>query len=102
MISGLLTGAVITTVAAERAEESAALVAVTVTCVLVETVGAEYLPLDEMLPTLAVHVTAVLLVLLTLAENCCAAPEATLAVVGDTETLTEGGCETVTENWRPP
>jgi hypothetical protein len=89
MTRGLLlpTGAIVA-VAAALTEESATLVAVTVTSVATETLGAAYIPLEEILPGLADHVTAVLLVLLTLAVNCCTAPEEIVTVAGETETLT--------------
>jgi hypothetical protein len=70
---------------------SAALVAVTVTdCVLVTVAGALYRPLDEMLPTAGEidQFTAVLVVLVTAALNCCVAPCARLADNGLTEMAT--------------
>lgn len=67
---------------------SAALVARMVTVVAEVTLGAVKLPVLEMLPALADQVTPVLLVPWTLAENCCVAPDATLALVGETEMLT--------------
>ena len=67
---------------------SAALVARTVTVMAAVTLGAVKLPVLEMLPALADQVTPVLLVPWTLAENCWAAPDATLALVGETEMLT--------------
>ena len=68
--------------------ESAALVAVTVTLVLAETLGAVNIPADEMEPALADQLTDVLVVPWTLAANCCVLPEPMLAADGDTETLT--------------
>jgi len=67
---------------------SAALVARTVTVVAAVTLGAVKLPVLEMLPALADQVTPVLLVPCTLAENCWVAPDAILALVGETEMLT--------------
>lgn len=43
-----------------------------------------------MLPAVAVHVTAVLLLPFTVAENCCVAPDARLTAVGATDTDTRG------------
>ena len=68
--------------------ESAALVAVMVTLVLVETLGAVNIPADEIEPALAAQLTDVLVVPWTLAANCCVLPEPILADAGDTETLT--------------
>jgi len=67
---------------------SAALVARTVTVVAVVTVGAVKLPALVIVPALTDQFTDVLLVPCTLAENCCVAPEAILALVGETEMLT--------------
>jgi hypothetical protein len=67
---------------------SAALVAVTVTVVLVLTVGAVKSPPLVIEPALANQVTAVLVVPKTAAENCCAPPDATVALVGEILTLT--------------
>lgn len=69
---------------------SAALVAVTVTVVFVVTEGAVNIPLPEIVPAEADHVTDVLLDPDTVAENCCPAPAVTEADVGETETLTVG------------
>lgn len=44
-----------------------------------------------MVPPVAVHVTAVFVVPLTVALNCCCAPGAMEAALGLTETLTAGG-----------
>jgi hypothetical protein len=65
----------------------ATLVAVTVTEVVVLTLGAVNKPLAETDPALADHVTPVWLVLRTVAENCCDPPDATVALVGETATL---------------
>src|SRR5437762_12567136 len=70
-------------------EESAMLVAFTVTAVVVATDGAVYSPLLEIEPAVADHATAVLLVPLTNAENCSLVPVCRLEVEGDTETATE-------------
>ena len=67
---------------------SATLVAVTVTVVFAVTVGALNSPVVLTVPAVADHVTAVLLVFVTWAENCWLPPETTVAVVGETETLT--------------
>lgn len=65
---------------------SARLVAVTVTFVFAETVGAVNMPPLEMEPALVVQFTAVLLVPVTLAPNCFVPPDTTFAVVGETVT----------------
>jgi len=67
---------------------SATLVARTVTVVAVVTFGAANVPVLEIVPALADHVTPVLLAPWTLAENCCVPPDATLADVGVMEMLT--------------
>ena len=69
--------------------DCATLVAVTTTEVLVFVVGAENIPALEMLPPVVDQVTAVLLVPLTDAVNCCEPPDATTAVVGEMVTETE-------------
>lgn len=66
----------------------ATLVARTVTFVVVVTVGAMNSPALEMLPAEVDHVTPVLLVPWTVAENCLLPPELKLAPVGETEMLT--------------
>lgn len=58
-------------------------------------VGAVYKPELEMLPPVALHVTPVLLLPLTVVVNCCAAPEARLTDVGAIETEMTGA-DTVT------
>ena len=65
--------------------ESATLTAVTVTFVVVLTLGAANKPEDEIVPALAFQVTPVLPVPLTRAENCWVPPEITLALVGEIE-----------------
>jgi hypothetical protein len=73
---------------------SATLVAVTVTtCVELTDVGAVYKPVASTLPTPAGvtdHVTAVLLLNVTVAVNCCVCPPESVAVVGATLTGAEG------------
>jgi hypothetical protein len=66
---------------------SAALVAVIVTVTELLVAGAVKRPEAEMLPWVAIHFTAVLLVLVTLAVNCFVPPAVTLAAEGDTDTL---------------
>lgn len=67
--------------------ESAVLVAVTVTLVVVETLGAVNIPPEEIEPALAFQLTDVLDVPWTLAANCCVLPAPMLVDEGDTETL---------------
>jgi hypothetical protein len=91
MLAGLadslpIAGAFTVTVALAYLVGSATLVAVTV--VFAVTVGALNNPLLLTAPAVADHVTAVLLVFVTWAENCWLPPEITVAVVGETETLT--------------
>ena len=62
---------------------SAALVAVTVTFVEEFTDGAVNRPLVEIVPAVACQVTAVLLVEVMVAENCCVPPEEIVAVAGE-------------------
>ena len=68
---------------------SATLVAVTVTVFVAVTVGAANNPIPLTVPAVADHVTALLLAFVTWAENCWFPPETTVAVVGETETLTD-------------
>jgi hypothetical protein len=68
----------------------AALVAVIVTFVLLDTAGAVNTPLLLMLPALADHVTAVLLVPCMAALNCRLVPEIRVALVGLTVTVIVG------------
>jgi hypothetical protein len=63
-------GAVIVTETVADLVASAALVAVTVAVVLALTVGAVWSPVLEIVPRLAVQVTAVLVVPVTVAVNC--------------------------------
>jgi len=60
---------------------------VTVSVEVVVTLGAVNSPLVEIVPPVALQVTAVFEVLLTVAENCCFPAEGTLAVVGETATI---------------
>ena len=62
---------------------SATLVAVTVTLVEELTDGAVNRPRVEIVPALACQVTAVLLVAVMVAENCCLPPEEIVAVAGE-------------------
>ena len=49
-------------------------------------------PLLEMVPPVAVHVTAVLLLPVTVALNCCVAPVCSVAAVGEMLTEITGAC----------
>jgi len=75
---------------------SATLVAVTVTLVVNDTLGAVNRPLWEIVPFEVDQVTARFELLLTVAENCCVAPATTLADAGviETETAVAGLTET--------
>src|SRR5215475_4164121 len=72
------------TEALEEAEAvlSARLVAVTVILVVAETCGAVNRPLVEIVPAVACQTTAVLLVDVSVAENCCCFPGRTLTLLG--------------------
>ncbi len=83
-------GAATVTAALPCDVELAALVAVTVTLVLLDTVGAVNTPLLLMLPAVVDHVTAVLLVPCMVALNCWFVPETRFALVGLTVTVTVG------------
>ena|SRR5215469_1912503 len=63
--------------------DCATLVAVTTTEVFAVVAGAENIPALEMVPAVVDQVTAVLLVPLTDAVNCCEPPDTTTAVVGE-------------------
>ena len=65
--------------------------AMTVTLVVDDTVGAVNMPLEEILPSEADQVTAVFELLLTLAENCCEPAEGSVALLGEIVTLTALG-----------
>ena len=69
---------------------SATLVAVTENVVVLETVGAVKRPAVEIVPPLAVHLTAVLVLPVTASVNCLLPPELTVVVVG--EMVTETVC----------
>ena len=69
---------------------SATLVALTVTVVLAETVGAVNNPELDMLPAVADQVTEVLVEPVTVAVNGCVPPDATVAEVGAIATCTAG------------
>jgi len=62
---------------------SAMLLAVTVAVLATLTSGAEKSPLVEIAPAVVLHVTAVSLVLLTVALNCFAVPEETVGLSGE-------------------
>src|SRR5438552_19074589 len=74
------------TVALADLVASATLVAVTIAVVFDVTVEAVYSPELLIVPFVAVHVTAVLVVPVTVAVNCCVPPDATVALVGEMET----------------
>jgi hypothetical protein len=76
------------TVAREYLVGSATLVAVTVAVEVVVTLRAVNSPLLEIVPPSAVQVTAEFELLLTVAENCCVPADGTLALLGETRTLT--------------
>jgi len=87
MVRGDETEEVTETVAVDALVGSAALVAVTTTLVVLETVGAVNRPVLETVPAVVDHFTAVLLVPCTVALNCCWPAELRLTVKGDTATL---------------
>src|SRR5437879_4199996 len=94
-----LTRAPLTETATEAAADlvaSAALVAVTITVVLVLTAGAVKSPELESDPAVADQVTAVLVEPVTVAVNCWVPAETTEALTGDIETETATGALTVT------
>ncbi len=59
--------------------------------VFAPTLGAVYKPDDEIAPVLADHVTAVLVLPVTVAVNCCVLPDCTVAEAGEMEMLTGNG-----------
>jgi hypothetical protein len=71
--------------------------------------GPVYKPEPEIVPTVALppitpftcHVTAVLLVFCTVAENCCVRPAVTIAEVGEIVTPTGIGCRVVATPAQP-
>ena len=73
---------------------SAALVACTTTLAVAVTLGEVNTPVLEIVPLLDDQLTAVLVVLLTDAVNCCVPPDLTLALPGFIVTLTAGVEET--------
>jgi hypothetical protein len=75
---------------------SAVLVTTTVALVLLVTVGAVNIPVLEIEPPFADHVTAVFVVFETVAKNCCWLPETMLMATGETETPTAACGFTVT------
>jgi len=85
------TGGAAVTVTLPKADllGSATLLAVTVS--FPATLGAVYKPLESMLPSVASHVTEVLLVPVTVAVNCCVALVWRLAEVGLIVIDTTGG-----------
>ena len=87
--AGTGAGAFTVIVALADLDVSAALVALTVTVVSVVTVGAVNNPEALIVPAVAVQVTVVFVLLLTVAVNCCVPPDAIDALVGDTVTLTD-------------
>jgi hypothetical protein len=82
-------GAEIVTEAAADLLVSATLVAVTVK--LPAVLPAIYKPVADIVPPIALQVTAVFEEPVTIAENCCDAPSRRGADVGETLTLTAGG-----------
>lgn len=66
---------------------------VAVTLYVPAVVGAVYRPVFEIVPPLADHVTELLPVPVTVAENCCVPPGATEASVGVIETPMGTGAE---------
>ena len=75
---------------------SATLVAVMVAVIEIFTVGATNSPLLEIVPALALQVTAVFEVLVTVAVNCWLPVEIRLDEIGETATLIPAGGFTVT------
>jgi len=78
-------GGVMVTVALADFVVSAWLVALTVTVVVVVTVGAVKRPALEIMPPLVDHVTAVFVEPATVALNCWVPPDGTVANVGEME-----------------
>jgi len=99
-IEKLFTVGLVTATAAEAdLLVSATLVAVTTK--LPALMGAVYIPPEETFPPLAFQVTDVLLVPLTLAENCWLLPNASDDELGNTATATETGAANP-EPWPTP
>ena len=82
-------GGVMVTVALADFVVSAWLVALTVTVVVVVTVGAVKRPALEIVPALVDHVTAVFVEPVTVALNCWVPPDATVVEVGEMEMETD-------------
>ena len=82
---------------------SATLVAVTVTLLEVVDDGAVNKPLLEIVPALACQVTAVLLVEVRVAENCCLAPGETVTATGERfTTILDDGAMVTSETATAP
>ena len=90
MIESVATLGLTATLALDFFVLSTTLVAVTVTFVLLLTVGAENIPLLETVPEVADHVTPVLLLPCTRALNCWLLPECKATGLGETVTLMLG------------
>lgn len=86
----MVTATVAATVTDAEADLLVSATLVAVTKKLPALMGAVYIPPEEMLPPLAFQVTVVLLVPLTLAENCWLLPIASDDELGDTAMLTGG------------
>jgi hypothetical protein len=84
----MLTTGATATVALARFVLSAALVAVTVTFVLLVTFGAVKRPLLETVPAVELQVTPVLVEFLTVALNCWDPPDPRFVLVGEIVILT--------------
>jgi hypothetical protein len=86
----IVTATVAVTATAAEADLLVSAMLVAVTTKLPALMGAVYMPPEEMFPPLAFQVTAVLLVPLTLAENCWLVPNASDDELGNTAMLTCG------------
>ena len=85
-----LTGGVTVTSALATVVPAAKLVAVIVTFVDEPTLGAVYRPLLVIVPVVAFHTTFVKWVEVSVAVNCCFAPEKIVTLTGETFILTGG------------
>ena len=85
----IVTATVAITATAAEADLLVSATLVAVTTKLPGFMGAAYVPLEEMFPPLAFQVTDVLLVPLTLAENCWLVPHCSEVELGNTATATE-------------
>ena len=74
------------TVALAILDGSATLAAVTLIVVLTNTAEAVNKPVEETVPAVAFQVTALFIVPVTVAVNCCAPPEGIVAETGETVT----------------